>query len=115
RARDLGRVNDAALQEVAELAPGGVVAPEVALALAHFLDDDGAFLAGVLGDDAHWLLHRLADDLGSGCLVLAQLGQQVIDRLLGQEQRFAASRYDALLDGRAGRRERILDAQLALL
>ena len=48
-AGDLGRVDDAGLDQVGVLVLEGVVA-EVALALDDLGDDDSAVLAGVLGD-----------------------------------------------------------------
>ena len=55
----LGRVDDAALEEVLVLLGAGVVAI-VALAVLHLVDDDAAFEAGVLDDHAQGLLDGAA-------------------------------------------------------
>ena len=58
---------------------------------------------------------RLADDLDAHLLVLGEPSIELVERLLGADQGDAAAGHDALFDGRAGRRERVLDAELALL
>ncbi len=56
------------LEHVAELVAGGVVALAGGQRL-HFLDDDGAVLAGVDGDAAQRLFERAAQDGDAGALV----------------------------------------------
>jgi len=70
-------------------------------------------VAGVFGDDAERFLeralrHRRADGL-------VPIDGETVERFLGAQQRHAAARHDAFFDGRARRRERILDAIVALL
>ena len=60
------------------------------------------------------LLERAEDDLGAGLLVRI-LEQVEVERLLRVQQRDAAARDDALLEGGAGRLQRVLDAVLLLL
>ena len=77
------------------------------------VDDDLAGLAGVVGDLAGRGLEGLADDVDADLGVTLELeGVERRDRL---QERGATAGDEALLDGRAGRRERILDAVLLLL
>ena len=76
-------------------------------------DDDLAGRAGVVGDLAGRGLEGLADDVHADLLVALEL--ELVERGDGLEERGAAAGDEALLDGRAGRRERILDAVLLLL
>src|SRR5690606_26497231 len=113
RARDLRRVEHAHLQEVAVLLGTGVE-PEGALAVLHLLDDDGALHPGVVGDLAHRLLERAADDVDADLLVL--VGHlDLVEGAEGADEGDAAAGHDALLDGRAGGVEGVLDARLLLL
>src|SRR3954449_1453989 len=113
RARDHGRVDDARADQVLDLAALRVEALAL-LGLADVVDDDRALEAGVLRDLAGRLLERAQDDLRAGLLVL--VGEHVeVDRRGGLEQRHAAARHDALLEGRAGGLQRVLDAVLLLL
>src|SRR5215203_4100383 len=113
RARDHGRVDDARLDEVDHLAGGGVQAL-ARRGLADVVDDDRALVAGVLRDLAERLLERADDDLRARLLVLDLERVEVagVDRL---EQRDAAARDDALLEGSAGGLQRVLDAVLLLV
>jgi hypothetical protein len=108
----LGGVDDAGLDQVLELAGGGVEAGGTGLAL-RLLDGDVALDAGVLGDPVGRRGERLPHGAGAGGLVALEL--QLVDRSAGPEQRGAATGDDALLDGRPGRREGVLDAVLLLL
>ena len=76
-------------------------------------NDDRAFLAGVLGDLPNGRLERAADDVDADHLVAFEL--ELVERRDGLQERRAAAGDDALLDRRAGGRERILDAVLLLL
>src|SRR5690349_5149920 len=112
RAGDLGGVDDAACEQVAVLALEGVVA--LAGRQARDLrDDDLARGAGVVGDLAGRSLEGLADDVHADLLVAVELER--VERRDGLEERGAATGDEALLDGRAGRRERVLDPVLLLL
>src|SRR5579864_4248485 len=72
RAGDLGRVDDAGLEQVLVLARRRVE-PEGALEVADALDDDTALVAGVDGDLLERFLHRPGDDAGAGGLVPLEL------------------------------------------
>ena len=114
RAGDHGRVDDARGDEVDVLAGRGVEAV-AGRALADLVDHDRALEAGVLGDLAERLLERAQDDAGAG---LARRRRRSASRSIAVgrlEQRDAAARHDALLEGRAGGLQRVLDAVLLLL
>src|SRR4029079_1978002 len=86
------------------------------LGRAHRLDDDGALEARVVGELAERLLQRAQDDLRARPLVaLEALEQLDLDGVGRVQQRNAAARDDALLERRAGRLQRVLDAMLLLL
>src|SRR5581483_12522674 len=77
RARDHRRVDDAALDEILDLA--GVDIQAVALGgAANLRDDDGALEAGVVRELANRLLERAEDDRGARALVTLD----GLDRLL---------------------------------
>ena len=111
-AHDLHRVDDALVEQVAVFTGGGVVT-EVALALAHLVEDDRAFFARVLHDLAEGLLDRAADDRDAELLLVAHL--ELVEGLLRADERDAAAGDDAFFDRRAGRVERVFDAGLLLL
>src|SRR4051812_10827906 len=113
RARDHGGVDDARADQVDHLAGGGVQALARG-GLADVVDDDRALVAGVLRDLAERLLERADDDLRARLLVL-DVERVEIDRTDRLEQRDAAARHDALLEGGAGGLQRVLDAVLLLL
>src|ERR671916_1568047 len=114
RAGDHGRVDDTGRDQILVLAGEGVEANGVALA-PHLVHDDGPVGAGVHGDLADRLLERPVDDARAGPLVTVERVAQVVDGLLGVQQRDAAARHDALLERRPGRGQSVLDAVLALL
>ena len=72
-------------------------------------------MTGVLGDQPGRLLERVPDDERPRRLVIGQPQLPGIDGLLRPDEGDAASRNDAFLDGRAGRRHRVLDPVLLLL
>ena len=74
---DFGRVDDAGLDEVGELAFLGTVAVVDVLAVQELADDDRAIGAGVVGDLPSRLLEGLADDVDAGLLVRIGRGQLV--------------------------------------
>src|SRR5204863_7027730 len=67
-AGDLGRVDDAGLDEVF-IDAGRDVAAFGALALLDFLDDERAFIAGIVGEGAEGLFDGTLDDLHADLLV----------------------------------------------
>src|SRR5207302_7968826 len=69
--------------------------------------------AGVVGELAERLLERADDDRRARPLVVLEAVE--LDRLDRVQERDAAARHDALLEGRAGGLERVLDAVLLLL
>src|SRR6266542_1862338 len=111
-ARDLGGVDDPRLHQVDVLA-GGRVEAVVLGDLADLFDRDGPLEPGVGGDPVGRQLERLADDLGAGRLVAAEV--ELADGLLRAQQRDPAAGDDALLDGGPGGRQGVLDAVLLLL
>src|SRR3990172_8410797 len=116
RAGDLGRVYDPVLEQVAELAGGGVVAVGSLLVPSHIVDDDHALHAGVLGDHPQRLLERLTEDAGAGPLVGGELLLQLVEGGGGAgEGGGAAPGDDPLFDGGAGGGEGVLHAELLLL
>src|SRR5262249_36510708 len=108
----LGRVNDAGLDQVFELAGLRVVAEVHVLRVADATDDDRAFFAGVADDLAQRLFAGAAHDLRADLLVAFQL--QLVDRGDAADQSHAAARDDALFDGCTGRVHRVFDARLLL-
>src|SRR2546425_9610394 len=112
-ALDLRRVDDAGLHHVDVLHALRIVAAVRRRLALHLLNDHAAFEAGVLDDLADGLLERPLDDHGAHLLVA--LGLHPVDGLGRAQQRHAAARDDALLNGRAGRIQRVLDARLLLL
>src|SRR5207248_8368975 len=80
----------------------------------HLVHDDRALEARVIGELADRLLERADDDRGTGTLVRL-LDLVELDRLDSVQERDAAARHDALLEGGAGGLERVLDAVLLLL
>src|SRR5215211_975480 len=113
-ARHHGRVDDAGADQVDVLAGGRVEANAGGLGATHLVDHDRALEAGVLRDLAERLLERAQDDPRAGLLVV-DVDDVEVDRLGRLEQRDAAARHDALLEGGAGGLQRVLDAVLLLL
>src|SRR4029450_3104777 len=87
---DLGRVDYAGLHEVLELPGGGVEADAAGLPL-DLLDDDGAFVTGVVGDQPGRCLERLVDAAGAGGLVTRERLDRLQHRGAGAEQGGAAT------------------------
>ncbi len=113
-AGDLGRVQDAELDHVAELAVGGVVAE----AARTFLDlrlrmTDGSSPA-LVDDLAQRGFHRAQGDLDAVVLVFVD-ALEAGDRRHGTDQGDAAARDHAFLDGRTGRVQGVFDAGLLFL
>ncbi|EMP76643.1 GroEL [Burkholderia pseudomallei MSHR1043] len=112
-ARDLRRIEHARFDEVAVFARRCVIAV-VALARRDRRDDDARLLARVRDDLAQRLLERAQHDADARLLVGVRARERR-DRLLHANQRDAAARHDAFLDGRARRVQRVVDAVLLLL
>src|SRR5256714_13629169 len=112
QAGDLGRVDDALLDHVAVLAGVRVEAKVVVLGLADFADDYRAFMSGVVSDLAGRLFESALHDADAHGFVIVQL--ELVDGPEAAQQRRAASRNNAFLDGRAGGVHSILNASLLL-
>ena len=109
-AGDLRRIDDAGLHEVFVFAGGDVVA-FVALALLDFLHDEGAFLAGVVGQ----LAERASMARRTMCTPTASSPSSLRLSSAWRGARHAAAGDDAFFDGRAGRVQRVFDARLLFL
>src|SRR5258705_7807228 len=112
-ASDLGRVNDASLDEVNVFTGVRVEAEVIILGLADFADDHGAFEAGVEGDLTAGLFERPLHDAYTDRFVVVQL--QLVDCVQAAQQRRAAAGNDAFLDSRAGCVHGVLNASLLFL
>src|SRR5262249_60410334 len=106
---------DPALEQVLDLA-GLDVQAEALLGAPDLLDDDRALEARVVGQLAKRLLERADDDLRTRPLVALELAEDAVaDSLRRVDARDAPTRHLALLEGGAGRLQRVLDAVLLLL
>src|ERR1700736_5676060 len=112
RADHLGRIDDTGLHQVLVFA-GRHVEPFIAAALLDFLDDQSAFLAGVVSQLARRKLKCAANDLYTDGLIAFQF--EAIESLLGAKVCNASAGKDALLNRCAGRMQSILHASLLLL
>src|SRR4051812_47509208 len=113
RAGDLGRVDDAGLDQVHVLAGGGVEAP-AGVRVADLLRDDATLEAGVDRDLLQRGLERDAHDVGTGRLVTLEV--ELVERDgRGLRESDATTGDDALLDGGLGVADGVLDTVLALL
>src|SRR5205823_11169734 len=107
------RVDHAFGDEVADLV-GGRVQAMAFFGLAYVVDHDRALQARVLGQLAQRLLERAQHDARARLLVVVAPAIERDGRGCLQ-QGDASARHDALLERRAGRLQRILDAVLLLL
>src|SRR6204780_4745292 len=109
----LGRIQNAGLDQVAEHAGGRVVAI-AALAVPHLVENHSGVFAGVLDNLPQRLLDRTPQDGDTDRLVL--IGTlELVERLLGTDQRYTAARHHAFLDRGTGGVQRIFDAGLLFL
>ena len=113
RAGDLHRVVDAHLDHVAPLAVSGVETLASGQ-LGDFVDDDGALVAGVLGDGSHRSGQGLLDDVDTD-LLLGVRDLDVVQRGQSVHEGDAAAGDNALLNCSAGSLQGVLDAMLDLL
>jgi hypothetical protein len=109
---DLGRVDDAGLDEVLELAGGGVEADGAGLAL-DLLHDDGPFEASVLSDHASGSVEGVVHRASAGGLIAFEALEGRGDRSAGTHERGATAGDDALFDGRTRGGECIFDARVS--
>ena len=99
RARDLRRIDDAGLHEVAVLGSTDVIAVR-ASRLLDVGDDKRGFDACVIDELPERSLYRTGDDRRTDLFVALEL--EAVDCLLGTEIGDAAAGNDAFLDRRAG-------------
>ena len=89
RSHDLGRVNDAGLYQVLELAGLRVKAPVVLVSVEDLAGDYRTILAGILGNLAQRRLHRFSDDLDAKALIV------IVRPQLRQDERCTCQWYTA--------------------
>src|SRR4051812_19002412 len=107
----LRRIDDAGFDQVFVLARGDVIT-FVAFALLHFLDDERAFLARVIGQCAKRSFHGAANDRHADAFVALEL--EAVERFLRADQCDTAARDDAFFNRSASSVQRIFDACLLL-
>src|SRR5256885_1476600 len=114
RARHHRRIDDAALDEILDLARVDVQAL-ARLRRAHGVDHVRALETCVRRELTERLLERAQDDLRARPLVALELLADLPDSVGRVQQRNAAAGDDAFLERRAGRLKGVLDAVLLLL
>src|SRR5262249_13013619 len=113
--RYLGRIDDASLDEVFELAGLGVVAVVVVFVFADLADHDRTLFAGVADDLAQRLFKSALHDGGADSFVARERLLQSFDTRDRANQRYATAGNDALFDSCARRVHRVLNASFLLL
>ena len=111
-ARDLRRIDDTGLQEVAVLAGADVVAVRAGR-LLDVGDDERGLESGVVDELAERRLDRTGDDVRADLLVTLEV--EGLDGLLRTEIGDAAAGDDALFNGRTGGVQGVVDTVLLLL
>ncbi len=114
RARDLRRVDDAQLVEIAVLAGRRVEAEGVLAPGPDLAHDQRAVEAGVFRDAGRRGGECVVDDLDAELLVVTLELEAVEHGVTRADERHAAARQDALLDGGARRVQRVLHPRLLL-
>ena len=99
--RDLGRIQNALLDQVTELT-GGRVVTEGALAFFHAVQNDSGVFARVLNNLTQRLFDRTCQDLHTDRLVFV-LGLELIEHLQNTDEGNTTARHHALLNGRTSR------------
>src|SRR6267154_1309666 len=107
-ARDLGWVDYARLDQVAELSGIRVEAEVVFLAFTHTVHDYGAFVARVQGNLPQGFLERALDDIHADGFFLSEL--EFVEHRDAADQCYSAASDDAFLDCRAGGVHGVFDA-----
>src|ERR1700722_45372 len=110
--RDLGRIQNALLDQVTELT-GGRVVTEGALAFLHAVQNDSGVFARILNNLTQRLFDRTRQDLHTDRLVLV-LGFELVENLQNADEGNTAARHHAFLDGRTSRVQGVFDAGLLL-
>src|SRR5258706_7966975 len=112
-ARDLGWVDYARLDHVAELGCIRVEAEVFVLAVTNTIHDDGAFFARVQGNLPQGFLERALDDVHANGLFLIEL--ELVEHRHAADQCYSTAGDDAFLDCRACGVHGVLDASLLFL
>src|SRR5438067_5310064 len=112
RTRDLGRVDDTGLHEVGVFVIRDVIT-FVAFALLHFLNNERAFAARVVGKLTRRLFNRAADNRHADFLI-AFKALDVVERFLRAKQRNTATWDDAFLNRRTRSVQRVFDPSFLL-
>ena len=110
---DLGRVDDALLNQVAIFAGLGIKTEGGRLLVGHLADYDGTLDASILCDLADRSLECPAKDVDAGFLVVIVTFR--LQRFRSPEERYPAAGDDALLDRGPRCVQRIVDAVFSLL
>src|SRR5664279_3857468 len=114
RADDLGRIDNAELDQVTILPGLRIVAVVIVLGFEQLANHHGAVRAGVVNDLAGRRLDRFADDVDAG-LLIGVFDLKVFEGRDSTEQGDAATGRNAFLHGRTGGVERIVDSIFLLL
>src|ERR1700723_3702851 len=111
-AHDLGRVDDAGLDQVFELAGLGIVAVGVFVLVQHLAGGDRTVLTGVLGDLTQGHQNRLADDINTNALIVV-IRLQLREDKRSARQSDAAPRNNTFFNGCTGCVKSVFNAILA--
>ena len=114
RAGHLGRVDDTGLDEVDDLAGGGVETIST-LGLLDGLDHDGTLETGILRDLAQGGLKRVGHDASTSGLITLKVADELDDCGASPNQSGSSAGDNALIDGCTSCAQGILDAVLLLL
>ena len=113
RAGDLGRIDNARLDEIFECAGLGVESEIVLVVVANLPDYDRTFVAGIARDLAQRLFGRAANDVNTDLLIAFRLESG--EDLTGAEQCNTTARNDAFFDGCTGCMQSVFDTRLLFL
>src|SRR6185503_6623670 len=117
-ASDLGRVDDASFYQILKLLGGRVEANVLVLLGTNTLNNNCAFLTGILHDLSQWLFQRTTNDVDTDLLVGIAFARRVdlelLERLRRSHQRDAATGNDSFLDSRACCMHSVLNTSLLL-
>src|SRR5690349_22652085 len=112
-AGDLGRIDNARLHQVFELATLSIESEVRVGTRADLLNHDCALVTGVSGDVSKRLFSRTTNDVDTNLLVAFSL--YILERFACAKQRNAAARNDSLFDRCTGCVQSVFDAGLFLL
>src|SRR5207247_4855069 len=112
-ARDLGWIDDPRLDQVGVFVSGDVVA-FVAFAFLHFLDDERAFLARIVGELTRRLFNGTTHN-GDAHFLVGFEALDAVERLLRAQVCYTAACDDAFLNRGTSSVQRIFNARFLLL